>query len=272
MITHTLPKLLTTGIGFMNGISCNRFHHSFRLFSQAPKRITKYIVKPINAHLILCISFAFCSQVFAEKTLTLPASAGQVLLSTSEDSTLGTLPNGIGVQLGTTIPSTVVHDHLGVATDITTLSADQVLMVVFYRGGWCPYCNLQIRQMVDNYSRFQDRGVLPVFISVDKPDAAALAQKSYEIPFPVLSDPQLVAHKAFNVVLEQSEETASRYKEYGIDLEAWSGQTHGNIAVSSVFLLDKTATVQWAHASIDYKTRPSVNQLIHVIDQLIPTL
>ena len=73
----------------------------------------------------------------------------------------------------------------------------------------------------------------------------------------MLSDPELKAHQAFNVALEVDAATRALYKGYGIDLEAWSGKDHHTIAVPSMFLVDSTRTVRWAHADMDYKTRPS---------------
>lgn len=105
-------------------------------------------------------------------------------------------------------------------------------------------------------------------ISADKPNAAMLSQKGYDIPFPVISDADLTAHKAFNVVFRLPDELVPMYKEYGIVLSDWSGQDHQQFAVASVFILNKSGEVLWAHSSTDYKTRPSVQQLLSVIDGL----
>ena len=132
------------------------------------------------------------------------------------------------------------------------------LLVIFYRGGWCPYCNRQIRSLTKAWPQFKQRDVLPVLISADKPDGAAIAQRGYEIPFPVLSDPKLKAHEVFKVTMQVPAELIPKYREYGIDLEAWSGESHHKIAVSSVFLIGEDGIVRWSHSSQDYKKRPSV--------------
>ena len=113
---------------------------------------------------------------------------------------------------------------------------------------------------------FEQRGITPVLISADRPAGAALAQKSYEIPFPVLSDPSLAAHEAFGVVFTLDPPTRERYRDYGIALEDWSGEDHGSYAVASVFLVDGEGVVRWSHSSLDYKTRPSIAQLLEVLD------
>ena len=84
----------------------------------------------------------------------------------------------------------------------------------------------------------------------------------------MLSDPDLFAHNAFDVVLDVDKATYKQYKNYGIDLEAWSGKNHHKIAVTAAYIVDKNAVVQWAHTSLDFKTRPSVEQLLSAIDTL----
>ena len=58
----------------------------------------------------------------------------------------------------------------------------------------------------------------------------------------------------------------ARYRDYGIDLQVWSGRDDGKIAVSSAFIVDTGGLVRWAHTDLDYKTRPSVEQLLAAID------
>ena len=181
---------------------------------------------------------------------------------------LGTLDGDFGLKPGTIVPGFTVNDHQGNSVTFAELKAKGNLLVVFYRGGWCPYCNRQIRQLTEAWPQFQQRDVVPVLISVDKPDAAAMALRTYEIPFPVLSDPDLVAHDLFKVTMKLDDELIPKYREYGINVEDWSGRTHHKFAVASVFLINEAGVVVWSHSSMDYKTRPSVQQLLQVIDNV----
>jgi peroxiredoxin len=191
-------------------------------------------------------------------------------LNVTATAALGTIAPGVGVKVGTKVADFAVNTHLGKPVTLKELLAQGRTMVVFYRGGWCPYCNVQIHALTEAWPAFQQRKVTPVLISVDRPDASSLAQRRYEIPFPVLSDPDLHAHQAFKVVLDVDAATVKKYQGYGIDLEQWSGRDHHKIAVAAVFLLDSDGVVQWAHASKDFKTRPSPEQLLAVIDGLAP--
>lgn len=180
----------------------------------------------------------------------------------------GTLPEGVGVAVGSDAPNARLANLEGQAVELTDLYRRGATMVVFYRGGWCPYCNHQIRQLTEDYAEFQRRGVSLVLISVDRIEEGARTRASWQIPFEVLSDPDLVAHRAFSVLEVVDEATQERYRSFGIDLEAASGRDHHTIAVPSVFVVDAEGHVLFAHADRDYRTRPSNAQLLEALDGL----
>ena len=101
----------------------------------------------------------------------------------------------------------------------------------------------------------------PVFVSVDAADPAAATDAKYEVPFPILSDPDADVLEAFGVVHELTEEEYARLKGFDIDVEAYSEQGHRKIARAAMFLVWQDGTVGWAHASLDYKNRPSLDQV-----------
>lgn len=190
---------------------------------------------------------------------------------TTAAPTVGVLPEGVGVPAGSPAPDAEVEFAGGGGTvTLSSLYADGPVLLVFYRGGWCPYCNYQVHELSQAWPDFQARGVTPVLVSVDRAEASAQTQASWEIPFPVLSDPTLKAHTAWNVNFSVDDEIVKRYQRFGIDIEEYSGQTHHTIAVPSMFLIDRDGVVRWAHAELDYKTRPTLEQVLAAIDGAIP--
>ncbi|TVZ41093.1 peroxiredoxin [Alteromonadaceae bacterium 2753L.S.0a.02] len=190
-------------------------------------------------------------------------------LKNPNEKSLGTLDLEFGLPPGSMVADFTINDHTGNPTPFHNLVSKGPLLVIFYRGGWCPYCNRQIYSLTQAWPEFKKRKVLPVLISVDKPDASAMAVRTYEIPFPVLSDPKLVAHNIFNVAMQVDDNLAKKYRGYGIVLEDWSGEEHHKIAVASAFLIDTTSKVLWSHSDTNYKKRPSVAQLLKVIDETL---
>lgn len=179
---------------------------------------------------------------------------------------LGTLPEGVGVATGQPAPNFTAESSGGQRVSLTDLTAKGPVLLVFYRGGWCPFCSFQIHELVTAYPEFRRRGVTPVAISVDKVEEAAKAGARYEIPFPVLSDPDLAAHQAFRVVHRADDAEVERLRGFGTDVEKASGRIHHDFAIPSLFLIDRAGRVRWAHADPDYKTRPRVAHILAAID------
>ncbi len=183
---------------------------------------------------------------------------------------LGTRSPGLGLDVGAKIPDVTARDPEGNPVRLHDLAGRQPLLLVFYRGGWCPYCNFQIRELTQAYSELARRSVLPVAVSVDAVEQAAATKVSYEIPFPILSDPDLDLHRAFRVVHHASDTEVERLKAFGMDIERSSGRAHHDFAVPAIFLIDREGTVRWAHVDVDYRVRPSVQQVLVVIDRSPP--
>ena len=184
-----------------------------------------------------------------------------------EQAQIGTREDGLGVKNGHQIGDVTLEQFGADALTLSDLWNEQPLLIVFYRGGWCPFCNTQIKEMSDNYGQFEKLDVLPVFISVDKPDVASLTSQTYSIPFPVLSDTALSAHTEFNVVNKISDEQRARMAKRGLDFDEWSGSNHGVIAHASTFLVDSKGVVQWSTVVKDYRSRPTLEQLLAAIQQ-----
>jgi peroxiredoxin len=179
---------------------------------------------------------------------------------------LGTLPPNIGVPVGQPAPDVTAPDAKGRDVRLGDLIKKGPILVMFYRGGWCPYCNFEIHELSQAYPEYQKRGVTPVAISVDKQDEAAKTEATYTIPFPILSDPDLAAHKAFQVLHQADDAEVAKLKSFGLDIEESSGRTHHTFAIPALFLIDKGGVVRWAHADPDYKVRPRTSQILAAID------
>ena len=194
-------------------------------------------------------------------TLSLILLLAAPTLSNPPAEALGTLPEGVGLAVGSKVPPAVVVDSAGAAFDLGARVATGDTLVVFYRGGWCPYCNLQLRELTERAADFKAAGVGLVALSVDQPTEAAKSRARYTIPFPVLGDPDLRAHTAFRVTHVLDAAGVARLKGFGIDVEAGSGRAHHTIAVPAMFLV-RAGVVAWAHADRDYKRRPSAAQVL----------
>jgi peroxiredoxin len=228
---------------------------------------------------LIAVACSACSAADAGTASTPPqpsnapataAPARSYMLTPTVAEKLGTLAPNTGVPLGEKIPDGHALDIDGHDVELTTLYKREPLLLVFYRGGWCPFCNLEIRAFTDAYPDFKKRGVNIVAVSVDKPEKEAKLKAEYDIPFTVLSDTDAKIIHAFHVVNQVSAEEYARLRGNNMDIEEYSGKQHHEIAIPAFFLVDQQGIVRWAHSDPDWKVRPSPAQLLAAIDATFP--
>jgi len=178
---------------------------------------------------------------------------------------LGTREDNLGIDIGSQLSDFTVITYDGQATTLYNLLQNQTNFIIFYRGGWCPYCNYHVKQLTESYHLFEKENIQVILISADDADGEILLKNTYHIPFPLITDPLLTAYEAFNVTLQFSELEALMAKIlYDLNLENWSKQPHHKVAVPAYFLLDQQGIVKWEHVAQDYTVRPSPKQLLSV--------
>ena len=125
-------------------------------------------------------------------------TVGEVTAPTADR--LGVLASGTGVPVGAKVPEVRGRDLDGKDVSLSSVYANGPILLIFYRGGWCPYCNTEIHSLTLAYPEYQKRGVALVAVSVDTPSSEAKMQATYSIPFTVLSDSGAEMMEAFHVV------------------------------------------------------------------------
>ena len=179
---------------------------------------------------------------------------------------VGVLAPNTGIPTGTRVPDVHGVDLEGRDVTLSSLYAKGPILLAFYRGGWCPFCNGEIHAMTTAFAEYQRRGVTPVAVSVDRPEAEAKIKATYAIPFPVLSDSDAAIIGAFHVVKKVGDDELAKMKGFGVDLESYSGKTHHEMAIPALFLIDRKGIVRWAHSDPDFRVRPSTAQILSAID------
>jgi len=169
--------------------------------------------------------------------------------------------DAIGV--GETIPPVTVRAVDGRPLDLRQAVAAKPTVLVFYRGGWCMYCNRHLAELGELEPQFTELGYQIIAISPDRPEELAKTVDTQELTYVLLSDSEMSAARAFGLAFRMEEALVETYRnDYGIDLEAASGQTHHELPVPAAFVLDRSGIVRYAFASADYKVRVDSAELL----------
>jgi peroxiredoxin len=146
----------------------------------------------------------------------------------------------------------------------------QPTIVIFYRGGWCPYCNMQLRDLRLVEPQLRAQGFEIVFLSTDRPEILYSSLKAADIHYTLLSDSHLEAAKAFHVAYHLDDATIAKQKQYGVDLEKTTGTTLHELPVPSVFIIDTTGTIRYVYSNPDYKVRLASDALLTAAQPYAP--
>ncbi|MCG8527721.1 MAG: AhpC/TSA family protein [Opitutales bacterium] len=161
---------------------------------------------------------------------------------------------------GTSVPSGEVQTVEGDSALLTDLFGKGRSILIFYRGGWCPYCNKHLDDLQKYEQDLIKLGYKVVAFSPDKP--AKLAQvvddESY---YTLYSDSEMEAAKGFGVAYQVDAPMISMLKKYKIDLIEASGKKHQQLPVPAVFIIDD-GVVEFTYVNPDYKTRLSGEVLL----------
>ncbi len=125
----------------------------------------------------------------------------------------------------------------------------------FYQGGWCPFCTKHLAALASIEKDLAAAGFQLLAISTDAPANLREKPEHQTLTYTLLSDSTMDAAKAFGIAFTVPDDVLVKYKGYGIDLEAASGQKHHLLPHPAVFVVDKTGVIRFAHVNSDYKTR-----------------
>lgn len=159
------------------------------------------------------------------------------------------------LNVGDLVPPLSMPDALGRTVDLRELWQQGPLVVVFYRGGWCPYCNLELRAWQNELDSLAQLGATLVAISPQTPDTSLSTVEKNELRFPVLSDSQLEAAKAFGVGFDMPAELVKLYSGIGHDLPVINGNGQWYLPIPATYVIGVDGRVLFAHLDADYRER-----------------
>jgi len=146
---------------------------------------------------------------------------------------------------------------------------ESAAVLVFYRGAWCPYCNLTLKTYQEELlPTLRDRGVALVAISPQTPEGSDLATTNGSLEFPVLSDPGNVLSRALGIVTEPSADARAAHTELGFDVADSNADATGDIPFPTVLVVDRDGRVVFADVHVDYTTRTEVAEIVAAVASL----
>ncbi len=202
----------------------------------------------------------------------IPSDALKVMDAATEEL----LDSGVvnrALQAGALAPDFILPDAGGRAVRLHQLLESGPVVLVFYRGGWCPYCNLHLRGFQRLLGDFRSAGAHLVAVSPQLPDQSLSTQEKNALEFPVLSDVGLHAAHAFGIAFELPRPLLELYDVFGhplIDSNGAAGAT--DLPLPATFVIREDGRIVFAHVEADYTRRAEPLEVLETVRTLNTTI
>ena len=170
-----------------------------------------------------------------------------------------------GIKVGEKAPDFVLNNALGQAVSLKDKLKEGPVVLVFYRGAWCPFCNMHLHVLQQSLPEFKKYGAQLITITPQTPDKSIAQFKQKGYPFEVLSDLDSKVMKDYQLYFELPAELVDVYKKHGLDIEAFNGKGRNVLPVPGSFVIDTNGIVRAMHADTDYKKRMEPSAIIDTL-------
>ncbi len=178
------------------------------------------------------------------------------------------VPVGIA-PAGTILPDAELLDIHGAATTLYAVAGDGPSVLVFYRGTWCPYCNIALSTYQEQLlPQLTERSIKLVAISPQKPDGSLTMQQNHELAFTVVSDPGNTIAGRLGILTQPSDEALAAQLQRGLDLTSVNADGTVTLPMPATVILDASHTVRWIDVHPDFSTRTEPQQVMDAFDTL----
>jgi len=198
----------------------------------------------------------------AEWRLKAPAEAQALIAAQIADlAAEGIETRALGA--GAAVPDVTLPDALGRPVSLRGLGP---AVFVFYRGGWCPYCNLQLRAWQRLLPALTAAGVSLVGISPQGPDGSLSTQEKNDLAFPILSDSEGTAARAFGILYALPDSLIALYSRFGHDLGRLNGSLGWSLPIPGTFAAGADGLLRFGRAEADYRRRVEPAEVLAALD------
>ncbi|MEV6766749.1 peroxiredoxin-like family protein [Streptomyces sp. NPDC051105] len=170
--------------------------------------------------------------------------------------------------VGARAPHFSLPSATGRTVALEALLSQGPVVLTFYRGAWCPYCNMTLRSLQRHHGDITARGAQLVAVSPQIPDESLSLSEKQELAFDVLSDVGSATAQRYGVAFRVSDELAAHYARSGLELERVNGGHPHVLPIPATYVVDRSGVVRWAFVDTDFTVRAEPADILAALDAL----
>ncbi len=179
--------------------------------------------------------------------------------------TLSSNAQSLQFKEGDKAPNFSATTHAGTETNLKKLTKNGPVVMIFYRGYWCPFCNKELNHINDSLPMLQAKGATVIAITPEKYESVNKTIEKTKASFEIISDTTNAILKRYGVNFTVDDKTVEKYKTHGLDFAAINGNNDNTLPVPAVFIIDKNGKFKYLYFDKDYRKRPSVKELLEYL-------
>jgi len=211
------------------------------------------------------------SQAIAERKAAAVAKMPSDIVETFGRTTKELIDSGIdGKALGDgdKAPTFALPNATGKTIDLANLLKDGPVVISFYRGAWCPYCNLEVGALQAKLPEIEAAGAKLIAISPELPDNSLEFQEKNELTFEVLSDQGNKVARQFGLVFTLHDDLKPIYTKFGFDLSEKNGDDSWELPLPATYVIAQDGTIAKSFVSADYTARMEPEDVVAALKRL----
>ncbi|ASF38311.1 alkyl hydroperoxide reductase [Halobacillus halophilus] len=170
--------------------------------------------------------------------------------------------DGKGLSEGEKAPNFNLPDAKGNSIELYKQLEEGPVILTFYRGGWCPYCNMELRAYQEILGDIHDSGGELIAISPEQPDHSLSTAEKNDLQFHVVSDVGNETANQYNLVYQLPDYLVEVYKEKGLRVDEHNGDEAWTLPVSTTYVIDQDGTIVYEYTKEDYKDRAEPSEVL----------
>jgi len=175
--------------------------------------------------------------------------------------------DNIQLNVGDKAPNFEGVNQAGDTVSLTTMLAEGPIVLTFYRGEWCPYCNNYLSELDENYTEMKKLGANLVAISPELPEYINQMAEKMEHPYSIISGGTSIMQQ-YGLDFQLAEKTINKYKIFGINLSKSNGNEDNTLPVPATYVIDNKGTIVYKHFDENYKVRADVKEILSALESL----
>ncbi len=166
---------------------------------------------------------------------------------------------------GDQFPDVTLPNAKGEDITLSDLLKEGKVVLTFYRGGWCPYCNIALKALQQALPEITKKGATLVAITPESPDNTLSTQEKNKLDFEVLTSENNELARSLGLVYQLPDSLVTLYTKFGIDLVESQGNNANELPIAATYIIEQNGEISYHFLAEDYKLRSDPNDIISAL-------